>query len=56
MLLIQVIKGKIERRESKEEDVSSCWMTYGKERILEIGRGSTRSDIVENSLWDVLWT
>jgi hypothetical protein len=28
----------------------------GKERILAIERGSTRSPSVENSLWKMLWT
>jgi hypothetical protein len=28
----------------------------GKERILEIGRESTKSQSVENSLWKRLWT
>jgi len=43
-------------REDEDEDVSSCWMTLKKERILVIERGSPRSSSVENSLWKRLWT
>jgi len=33
--IIQVIEGKIEWREGKEEDVSSCWVTLGKRKGTE---------------------
>jgi hypothetical protein len=41
-----------------EEDVSSYWMTLkkGKERILEIERGSSSSHPAENFLWRRLWS
>jgi len=35
-----------------EEDVSTYLMTL---RLLEVERGSTRSQSVENSLWKRLW-
>jgi hypothetical protein len=54
-LLKHVIEGKLEGRIEKmgrqEESVSSYWMTFGKEKILGIERGSTRLHPVENSLW-----
>jgi hypothetical protein len=37
-------------QEDEEKDVSSYWMTLKKKRVLEIGRGRTRSYSVENSL------
>jgi len=50
-----VLEAKIQGEkgwEEEEEDVSSYWMTLRKrERMLEIRRGSTRSHIMENSLW-----
>jgi hypothetical protein len=50
-------EGKTEgKEEEKEEDVSSFWMTLGKETILECERGSTRSPSLENSLCKGLWT
>jgi hypothetical protein len=50
------IEGRIQLREDEEEDVSRYWMTTGKERILEIQTGSTKSHSVENSVWKRLWT
>jgi hypothetical protein len=47
-----VLEAKIQGEKGWEEDVSSYWMTLRKrERMLEIRRGSTRSHIMENSLW-----
>jgi hypothetical protein len=45
-----------QKRREEEEDVSSHWMNYRKEKVLEIERGSTRSPSVENSFWKRLWT
>jgi hypothetical protein len=41
---------RYKRWENEEEDVSRYWMTLRKERILENGKGSTRSHCVENWL------
>jgi len=41
------IEGRIEVMQDKEDNVHSHWMTYGKDRILEIERGSTRLHCVE---------
>jgi hypothetical protein len=40
--------------EYEEEDVNSYWTTLKEKRILLLGRGSTRSHSVENSLWEKL--
>ena len=41
---------------SREENVSSYWMTLGENTILEIEKGNRRSHSLENSLWERLWT
>jgi hypothetical protein len=50
------LEGRIEMMGREGEDVSSYWTTLGKNKILEIERGSTRSHSVENSLWKRLRT
>jgi hypothetical protein len=53
-LLRQVIEGKIggiKGHDEEEEDIGSCWMTLGKERILTSEGGSSRSHYVESWLW-----
>jgi hypothetical protein len=58
-LLKYVIEGKIEARiEVTGRRGRRQWQLVdeGKERVLEIERGSTRSHCVENSLWNRLWT
>ena len=51
-----LLKQRQKGREKKKEDVSSYWMTLGKEKIPDVERGSTRSHSVENSLWKSLRT
>ena len=47
-----LLKEKIKkRREDETDDVCSYCMTLRNNRILEIGRGNTRSHSAENSLW-----
>jgi hypothetical protein len=41
-------------REDKEEAVKSDWMTWRKEKILQIKRGYTRSHFPQNSSWKKL--
>jgi hypothetical protein len=58
-LLKYVIEGKIEARiEVTGRRGRRQWhpVDEGKEKMLEIQRGSTRSHAVENSLWKSLWT
>ena len=50
-LLKHVIEGQIEGRENEERKQTATGWPWGKERILEIGRGNTRSHCLENSLW-----
>jgi hypothetical protein len=48
--LIHIIEVKVEGRKEEEGGVSIYW------KILAIERGSTRSHILEISLWQSLWT
>jgi hypothetical protein len=51
-----LLKERYEGRENEEEDMSSYYIILGKDKILEILGGSTRSHSVENPLWKRLWT
>jgi hypothetical protein len=53
-LLKYVIKEKIEGTGRRKRRLGQ--LLLGKEKILEVGRGSTRSHPVENSLWKRLRT
>jgi hypothetical protein len=44
------LKGKWKGRKEEEDDVSGYWMSLGKEKILELEKGSTRSPSMGNSL------
>jgi hypothetical protein len=44
------------RRDEEEEDLSSYWLTLGKENKLELERGSAKWHSMEHSLWEVLRT
>jgi hypothetical protein len=50
------IKGKIEGKEDKEEDVSIYRMTLLIRNIMEIKKGRTSFHFVENLLWKRLKT
>ena len=46
----------IEGRRDEDEDVSSYWLTLGKENIVELERGSARWHFIKDSLWKGLRT
>jgi hypothetical protein len=55
-LLKHVIEGKIEETgRLRRGGTEIPGGPYGKEKIMEIERGSTRAHCVENSLWYRLW-
>jgi len=49
------LKERYEGRKDKKQDVSSFWLALGKETIMELETGGTRSHSVGNSLWKILW-